>query len=1015
MNKETRKSFVSASLLLLFLPALLSAAVPAPVFKWRNGGFSLVQFNKGMYGSPALLDINQDGINEIIWANFRVFAFNGATGAVVWSFWAGNDHSSPDVYQGFGTDTHVAVADINGDGSGEIITAHTNGLLCAYDRNGYFLPGFPLHPTGRSDPIESLSVFDLDHDGDFEIIIGWGMANNLNVCVLGHDGAIKPGWPQHVANPNANALGIFGQNIAVGDLNRDGFGELVVPSDTGKTCAYYHDGRALPIHSIFNSWMTTWPDVTNYENYSSEKFGWEPNGLFYMGTDYPATIADVDGNGSFEIVIVGGMYTNPDDWDYQPLYTMPFIYHIDRTRFNNGAYNWESNLPQSGPPLTNSWTVAPLKRANPVVVDLDGDGKKEILSSSYDGKVHCYWLDKSEKGSWPFSVYDPAEGTIRFASEPAVADLDGDGVLEVIFTSWPQYYSNKGGHLFILSSQGNLLHKVTLPYGDNGDVGNLYYDGCLAAPTIGDADGDGQVEIVLGTVYAGLLVYDLPGAVMGSAPWPTGRHDYARTGWTDYISNTEGLNTIQVLSPNGGENWNSGTSHNITWSSTGSGTSVDIDYSINNGGSWISVVVCTANDGSYAWTVPATLSPNCLVRVSDCDGYPTDASDRAFSISSAASETVSTPSRSAGATSGFKDVSYSFASGGAASNFGHPLQYLIDWNDGMNSGWLAVGTTSAAHSWATPGTYALRAKARCATHTSIESAWSTVFPVIIYDGSVTGAYNSPAQYKVLPEVIWASATGGGTWMSSVQVTDVSGGSIVSVYYNTGSGRRGPFQLWNNSGGAALSSAKYSNLLETIAGLDSGTFTYYGTVGSVEFITQDGNHKVQRRQHGGQRARHDHRQPEQQRDLPLELRVLQSHRCVRDHGPEAVQRRQCPGREHGDPDAGRARVPGVQPVHPGRCAVSGDSERQHHPGSFGDGGQRQAGVLRGDGEQHVERPGGARGAADRRQLRQRTREPADAARGDLGFGDGRRHLDDRSADCRRDGRLGRVGVLRLRRR
>jgi len=93
-------------------------------------------------------------------------------------------------------------------------------------------------------------------------------------------------------------------------------------------------------------------------------------------------------------------------------------------------------------------------------------------------------------------------------------------------------------------------------------------------------------------------------------------------------------------------------------------------------------------------------------------------------------------------------------------------------------------------------------------------------------------------------VIWSSATGGGTWMSNVQVTDVSGGSQVSVYYNTASGRRGPFLLWDNSAGGALSSVKYANLLETIDGLDTETFTYYGTVGAVEFISQDGSHLLQ---------------------------------------------------------------------------------------------------------------------------------------------------------------------------
>ncbi|MCG2809980.1 MAG: hypothetical protein L6428_00795, partial [Candidatus Aminicenantes bacterium] len=207
-------------------------------------------------------------------------------------------------------------------------------------------------------------------------------------------------------------------------------------------------------------------------------------------------------------------------------------------------------------------------------------------------------------------------------------------------------------------------------------------------------------------------------------------------------------------------------------------------------------------------------------------------------------ETVSTPNTPTGPSSGTISISYDFATGGSNSNLGDAVQYKFDWDDGSDSGWLAVGTTEASHSWAAAGTYDVRAIARCAEHTSIESLWSETLAVIITDVGTTGHYNSPAPYKVLPEVIWAAATGGGTWMSNVQVTDVSGGSQVSVYYNTASGRRGPFLLWDNSAGGALSSVKYSNLLETIDGLDTETFTYYGTVGAVEFITQDGSHLLQ---------------------------------------------------------------------------------------------------------------------------------------------------------------------------
>ena len=89
-------------------------------------------------------------------------------------------------------------------------------------------------------------------------------------------------------------------------------------------------------------------------------------------------------------------------------------------------------------PLSEDYNLIENNVPNPVVVDLDGDGRKEILYPSYDGRVHAYWLDKTEHGSWPFEVYNPAEGFYRFASEPIVVDLDNDGKAEVIFASWTQ-------------------------------------------------------------------------------------------------------------------------------------------------------------------------------------------------------------------------------------------------------------------------------------------------------------------------------------------------------------------------------------------------------------------------------------------------------------------------------------------------------------------------------------------------------------------------------------------------
>jgi hypothetical protein len=105
-----------------------------------------------------------------------------------------------------------------------------------------------------------------------------------------------------------------------------------------------------------------------------------------------------------------------------------------------------------------------------------------------------------------------------------------------------------------------------------------------------------------------------------------------------------------------------------------------------------------------------------------------------------------------------------------------------------------------------------------------------------------GGYNSPSSYQVIPEVLWAPATGGGTWMTEVQITDITGGSEVSVYYNASTGdRRGPITLFTGSGPDV--SARTGNLLATLDALDTG-FDYYSTVGTVEFVTQDADHKIQ---------------------------------------------------------------------------------------------------------------------------------------------------------------------------
>ncbi len=95
--------------------------------------------------------------------------------------------------------------------------------------------------------------------------------------------------------------------------------------------------------------------------------------------------------------------------------------------------------------------------------------------------------------------------------------------------------------------------------------------------------------------------------------------------------------TVEVTSPNGGEDWMKTKVYPITWTALGNFQygPVMIDYSTDNGSSWTPIAGGYPNTGFYNWTVPNTETSGALVRVSvyDMDGAMAfDISDATFAI-----------------------------------------------------------------------------------------------------------------------------------------------------------------------------------------------------------------------------------------------------------------------------------------------------------------------------------------------------------------------------------------------
>jgi len=95
--------------------------------------------------------------------------------------------------------------------------------------------------------------------------------------------------------------------------------------------------------------------------------------------------------------------------------------------------------------------------------------------------------------------------------------------------------------------------------------------------------------------------------------------------------------------------------------------------------------------------------------------------------------------------------------------------------------------------------------------------------------------NAPDRQIVIPEASWAQASGGGTWVTQIQITSFSAAADISVYFDYQGGTRGPIALTTGLG--QNRSVSYANILSTLQTLEGGAFTYYGKAGALRFQTQ----------------------------------------------------------------------------------------------------------------------------------------------------------------------------------
>jgi len=469
-----------------------------------------------------------------------------------------------------------ALADLEGNGDNELAVGDGSGYVYAWDSDGNTLAGFP-YDTGDERIIGPLAVGDFTGDGYLEIIAGTRATYDGGlgrVFALQHDGTLASGWPRSVAwNTNGSSSRCEVYSTVLADL--DGDSDLEVIAGTTNNAGLYEGDDPPPIPNLYawhhngtgvaGDWPTyyskagiyggvavgnldgdsTLEVVTGRDHFYLHAYaangmplpGW-PVRTYYGGssgtwgvddfiefTNNAPILADLEGDGEIEYIIAGKLRDGP---------TKTIVNNVLLVLDADGQRRpgWEMPALGAGPPLHDSYHP----QQAPVVADLDHDSDLEIIVATFDGYLRAYDHDKTLRWS-----YDFAQGETRFASETIVGDVNADGQLDIIFGTYDPTFGNALVGLWALDFVGNVLPGYPLLVASPG---------IRAAPTLGDLDGDGDLEIIAAGLSDHVYVWDTPTNIDHiRLPWPTGRYDVKRSAWFRWSDPNLGQTDKRAQSP----------------------------------------------------------------------------------------------------------------------------------------------------------------------------------------------------------------------------------------------------------------------------------------------------------------------------------------------------------------------------------------------------------------------------------------------------------------------------------
>jgi len=386
-------------------------------------------------------------------------------------------------YMGEGSgNSAIVVGDLNGDGQSEIVAANENGKILVWKADGEKLidnedfsyqvningdttklPLAVFAEINNGQFLHSPSLADLDHDGDLEVISSStnGKLYAWQGVDLDENGRADLYFELDCGAPISTvpvigdwSLNETGQEIAVGLET----GDIYLIQESGeltwkKTISGAEITGLAGFFGPFKNGLICVDSQSRvtYVNGSSELI-WQKSFSQYGALNYSA-VGDLVSDGNRNIVLTsdqgyiiildesGELSLSSNVISVGVALSSPTLADINSDQFldivaiGGGkifAYNF-NGVPLTYFPIIFDQSLEDAIYSEPILVDLDGDEKSEILVASKNNQLMAFNYKGDQVEGFPLSVAQP------ITSSPVISDLDNDGKLNLIARSSDNY------------------------------------------------------------------------------------------------------------------------------------------------------------------------------------------------------------------------------------------------------------------------------------------------------------------------------------------------------------------------------------------------------------------------------------------------------------------------------------------------------------------------------------------------------------------------------------------------